>query len=111
MTAILAEPLCVKLIVAQLCHMALTNQALIGSDNGLLPVQPQAITETNAHLLVIGPSWTNISEIWIKVHKFHVWKMHLIMISAKSQPFQSQWASKNLVCNSDHVFFKSEVTK
>ena len=110
MTAILAEPLCVELIVAQLCYMALTNQALIGSDNGLLPVQPQAITETNAHLMVTGSSWTNTSEIWIKVYKFHVWKMHL-MISAKSQPFQSQWVSKNLVCKSDHVFFKSEVTK
>ena len=39
----------------------------IGSDNGLLPVQHQAITSTNADLLSIGPLGTNFSEILIKV--------------------------------------------
>ena len=46
------------------------NWISIGSDNGLLPVQHQAITWTNADLLSIGPLGINFSEIWIKKQKF-----------------------------------------
>ena len=34
----------------------------IGSDNGLLPMQHQAITWTNADLLLIGPSGTKFGK-------------------------------------------------
>ena len=36
------------------------NLATIGSDNGLSPGRHQAITWTNAGILLIGPSWTNL---------------------------------------------------
>ena len=48
------------------------NRVSIGSDNGLSPVRRQAITWTNAHLLLIGYLRTNFSEIWIKIQKFLV---------------------------------------
>ena len=39
-----------------------------GSDTGLVPSRSLAIIWTNAIWLLIGPSWTNFSEIWIKIH-------------------------------------------
>ena len=48
----------------------------IGSSNGLLSVQPQAITWTNAGLLSIGHLGTNFSEIQIEIQKFSFMKMH-----------------------------------
>ena len=43
---------------------------IIISDNGLLPGQRQAITWTNAGILVIGPSGTDFNEIFIKIYEF-----------------------------------------
>ena len=42
----------------------------IGSDNGLLPIQFQAIINTNVGLLSIGPLGTNFSEFLIKIQNF-----------------------------------------
>ena len=39
----------------------------IGSGNGLVPTRQQAIILTNADLLLIGPSRTNFSGIWLKI--------------------------------------------
>ena len=45
-----------------------------------------AITWTNADLLSIGHSGTNLSEIWIEIQSLSSMKMHLKM-SAKWRPF------------------------
>ena len=63
------------------------NWAIIGQDNGLLPGQRQAITWTNAGILLIGPLGTNFSEILIEIHTFSFKKMQLKMSSGKWQPF------------------------
>ena len=46
------------------------NCVSIGSGNGLLPVQRQAITWTNADLLPTGVQGKNFSEIWIWILSF-----------------------------------------
>ena len=43
--------------------------ATIGSNNGLSPDRRQTIIWTNAGILLIGPSWTNFSDILIEVWK------------------------------------------
>ena len=63
------------------------NQVSIGSGNVLSPIQLQAITWTNAHLLSIGSLRTNFSEIQIEIQSFSFKKMHLKMSSAKWRPF------------------------
>ena len=59
----------------------------VGSDNDLSPLQPWAITWTNAGLLSTGPSGTKFSEIQIKIQNFSFAKMHLKMLSVKWRPF------------------------
>ena len=63
------------------------NWESIGSDNGLSPIQRQAIIWTNAWLLSIGPLGTNFSEIWIKIQNFTFKKMHLKTFSVKCRSF------------------------
>ena len=53
------------------------------ADNGLLPVQWQAIIWTKAGLLSNGPLGTHYSEILIKIQMFSFKKIHLKMSSAK----------------------------
>ena len=57
------------------------EQVSIVYDNGLSPIRRQAIIQTNAGLLSIGPLGTNISDILIKIQKFHsrkcIWKYRL----------------------------------
>ena len=65
---------------------ASVNQVIIGSDNGLSPIQRQAITWTNADLLLIGPLGTNFSEIGIKMQNFSFMKMYVKVSSAKRRP-------------------------
>ena len=50
---------------------------MIGSDNGLLLGQHQAIIQTDAEIFLISPLGTNFSEIRIKIHTFSLKKMHL----------------------------------
>ena len=52
------------------CIYASVNYAVIGSDNGLSPVQRQAIILTHAGLSLTGPMGTTFFEIWIKLQQF-----------------------------------------
>ena len=45
------------------------NWFLTGSDNGLSPVRHKAIIWTYDELLLIGPSGTNVSEVWIEIQQ------------------------------------------
>ena len=68
-------------------HICVGKLTIIGSDNGLSPARRQAITWTNAGILLIGPLGINFSEIWIGIQIFSFMKMHLKMSSAKWRPF------------------------
>ena len=54
------------------------DDVVMGSDNGLSPVRPQAIICTNDGILSIGPLGMKLSEILIKFKHFHsrkcIWK-------------------------------------
>ena len=68
-------------------HYTITHQGrvthiclIIGSDNGLLPGQCQAIIWINTAILLIGPLGRNFSEILIRIQTFSfkkksIWKM------------------------------------
>ena len=60
-------------------HIYVGNLAIIGSDNGLLPGQCQAIIWTNAGKLLIRTLRTNVNVISIKIHTFLFKKTHLKM--------------------------------
>ena len=68
-------------------HICVSNQTIIGSDNGLSPDRRQAIIWTNAGILLIGPLGTNFSEISIEILTFPFKKMRLKVSSAKRRPF------------------------
>ena len=68
-------------------HIFVGDLAIIGSDNGLSPGRRQAIIWTDAGILLIGPSGTNFSEIWIRIQTFSLKKIHLKMSSAKWRLF------------------------
>ena len=68
-------------------HICVSKLTIVGSDNGLTPGRRQAITWTNAGILLIGSLWTNFSEILINILKFSFQKMHLNISSLKWQPF------------------------
>ena len=74
----------------RLMHIYISKLTIIGLDNGLPPGWRQAITWTNAGILLIGPLGTNFSEILIKIHTFSFKKMPLKKLCAKwwrfSQP-------------------------
>ena len=67
-------------------HICVGRQIIIGSDNGLSPGRRQAITWTNARILLIGPLGTHFSEISIKILTFSFTKMRLKVSSAKWCP-------------------------
>ena len=68
-------------------HLCVGNLTIIGSDNGLSPGRRQAIIWTNVGILLIGPLWTNFSEILIEIITFSFKKMRLKVSSAKWRPF------------------------
>ena len=57
-------------------HICVSKLAIIGSDNGLSPGRRQAIIYTNAGILLIQTSETNLSEILSGIHTFSFKKMH-----------------------------------
>ena len=65
------------------CIYASVNCLSISSGNGLSLIRHQAITWTNAGLLLIGLLGTNFSEIRIGIPSFSFKKMHLKLSSAK----------------------------
>ena len=64
-------------------HIWVGTNTNIGSDNGLSPGQCQAITWTNARILLIGPLGTIFSGILSEIHTFSFKKMHFKTSSAK----------------------------
>ena len=68
-------------------HICVNKLTIIGSDNDLSPGRRQAITWTNAGILLIVPWGTNFSDISIVIHIFSFKKMHLKMSSGNWQPF------------------------
>ena len=68
-------------------HICVGKLTIIGSDNSLLPVRRQAITWTNAGILLIRTLATIFSEFLSKVHRFSFKKMRLKVSSAKWRPF------------------------
>ena len=68
-------------------HLRVVNLTIIGTDNGLLPDQHQAITWTNAEILLIGPLGTNFSEVLIKIH-IHFHSRKCMMASSHGSIFQ-----------------------
>ena len=68
-------------------HICVSKLPTICSDDGLAPGRRQAIIWTNDGILLIGPLWTNFSEILIGIKTFSFKKMHLKMLSAKWRPF------------------------
>ena len=68
-------------------HICISKITSIGSDNGLLPHQHQAIIWTNARILLIQPLGTNLSEILIEIHTFLFKKILLKIVSGKWRPF------------------------
>ena len=71
----------VYFIEAMWCKYASVNNAIIGSDNGLLPIRCQAIIWTNAGFLLIRPQGKYFKEILFEIEKFSFkemhWKFHL----------------------------------
>ena len=68
-------------------HIYISILTIIGSDNGLLPGQRQAIIRTNAGILLIEHLRTKFSEILIEIQTFSFKKMHLKTLSAKCSSF------------------------
>ena len=60
---------------------------IIGLGDGLSPGRRQAIIWTNAGMLLIWPSGTNLNKMMITIHIFSFKKMHSKMSSAKWRPF------------------------
>ena len=79
-------------------HICVGNLTIIGSDNGLSPGRRQAITWTNAGLLLIGRLGTNFNEILLGIQTFSFKKMHLKMSSAKKAAILSrpQWVNDGI---------------
>ena len=67
-------------------HVCVGKLTIIAVYNDLSPGQRQAIIWINAHLLSIGPLWTNFSEIWIEIHIISFEKIHLKMSSGIWRP-------------------------
>ena len=70
----------------RMTHICISKLTIMRSDYGLSPERRQAIILTNAALLLIGPLWTNVSEILIKII-FLFEKIRLKVPSAKRRPF------------------------
>ena len=89
----LEQSCCVRLVSlsitqwGQVTHICVSNLTIIGSVNGLLSGQCQAIIWTNDGILLIGPLRTNFSEILIEILTFSFKKMHVKVLSAKRRPF------------------------
>ena len=52
----------------------LINLTLIGSDNGLSPVQRHAIMRNNVESLAVGPLGENLNHIFFEIQNFHLRK-------------------------------------
>ena len=96
-------------------HICVGKLTIIGLDNGLSPGRRQAIIQTNAGILLIGPLGTNLSEILSEIHTLYifvqensfetvVWKMAAIL--SWPQCVNVSWPPRNtfqlnVILNSD----------
>ena len=81
------NPMCPNLTHwGRMTHICVSKLTIIGSNNGLSPGRRQAIFWTNAEVLLIEPSGTNLNETLIEIHIFSFKKMHLKMSSGKCRP-------------------------
>ena len=71
----------------RLTHICVGYLTIIGSDNGLSPGRRKTGIWIKAAILLIRPLGTNISENFVKIHKFSFKIMHCNMSSAKLWPF------------------------
>ena len=71
----------------QATHICIVNLTIIGSDDGLSCCWRQTTIWSNAGILLIEPSGTNISEILMEIQTFSSKKMHFKMSSIKWRPF------------------------
>ena len=69
-------------------HLCVSDQTIIGSDNGLSPGRRQAIIWTITGILLIGLMGLDFSGILIKINAFSFKKMHLKMSSANWRLFR-----------------------
>ena len=81
-------------------HIFVSDLTIIGSDNGLLRGQRQAIIWTNDGILLVGPLGTHFSEILVTILIFSFKKMHLKVLSAEWQLF-----CLNVLIHCDHVMY------
>ena len=56
--------------LGQVTHKCVSKVTIIGSDNGFSPDLRQAITWTNAGILLIRTVGTNLSELWSEIRTF-----------------------------------------
>ena len=82
---------CVSLLThwGRVTHICVSELTIIDSDNGLSPGRRQAIIQTKAGLLLIGPLGTNFSEILIGIQTFSFKKMNLNMSPGNGGHFVS----------------------
>ena len=69
-------------------HICIGNLTIIGSDNGLLPGQCQAIIWTNDGILLIGPLGTKFGGNLIKIYITSFKKMQLKMLFENRRPLR-----------------------
>ena len=78
-----------------------------------MPVRHQAITWNNADLYPVGPSGTNFNEIqfeiWTKLQNFSVKKMHSRIVSARWQPFDSEFSVSTFNICASHPWGKCQI--
>ena len=74
-------------------HIRISEQTIIGSDNGLSPQRRQAIIWTNVGTLLIGPLGTDFSEILIEIN----------ISSFRIMRLKIQFAKRHLFCFSLNV--------
>ena len=79
-------------------------QAIIASDNGLVPVRHQAILWISVGLLSIGPLGTTFNEIVIKIQLVSLKKMNLKTSSAKCRPLCLELSVYNVSDNIPRLY-------
>ena len=71
-------------------QICISKSNIIGSDNGLLPGQHQAIIQTNDGILLVWHLGTHFSKMLIEINTFSFKKMHLKMLFFKMAAILSQ---------------------
>ena len=97
----------------------LLNFSILGSDDGFLPVQRQAIIWKKNGLLLIGPLGTKFSKIFIKIKIFSFNEMHfnidgLVQKKTNSSALAMEFLAlthRYVVCKMLTILFWSRVNR